>query len=173
MRDRWSVPILIVAGIGAIPFIVIGVLIGSRILSGAVDAWSSPSHTPEEAEILGYYQLSEVDRSSLEGERIFMSDQSGFRLAPDHKLEVIDLLALDAAGNPRACNYNGTGEWNLNGSELDMIILKSSQAKAGHTRSCDPERLRALEIRGRSAPYSFWYMIGDPDEHRGVTYSRR
>ncbi len=171
MKDRWTVPTLIVAGIGAIAFIAIGTVVGTHFLFGFVN--SGPFHTPSDAELIGYYQISETDRKSLEGERVFMSEKSGFKLEPDHKLEVIDLLALDAAGEPRGCNYNGTGEWNLNGSDLDMIIQTTAPAKTGYTRSCDPERFSRLEIRGHSAPYTFWYVMGDPDEDRGATYSQR
>jgi hypothetical protein len=165
--------ILILAGIGVIPFLLIAMVIGARILPGLADIWDTPGHTPTEAELLGNYQILKKDHTSFENERIYISEQSGFKLEPNHKLEVFDLLALDFAGNPRACNYNGTGEWGLRGDELEMILYAASPPKAGNTRSCDPERFGRFRIRGHSAPFRLSQIIGDPDEGRSLTYLRQ
>jgi hypothetical protein len=90
---------------------------------------------------------------------------------------VLDLPAFDMGGNPKDCHYNGTGTWSVpDGSgdkALDMNIVTTVPAAEGTVSSCGPDSFAFLQLLGHSAPYHFWYYIGDPDEDEGLTYRRR
>lgn len=176
----WPLPLVISLGILgaiiAIPVLLIGMLIGTRVLSmvaGPVSLWNITWHTPPLTEIAGYYRLSGKGVRGRLPSGIVVSERSGFRLGADHEVEVVDLPAFDGFGKPSNCRYNGTGKWNSfedTGTTLDLNITVSTPAPTGNLPSCPPTHLGLFELLGHSPPYRIWYNIGDPDDERGLTY---
>jgi len=154
-------------------------MMGTRLLSifvGPINIWNTTRSVPPIEAISGHYQLSDVTSEDLEKRGIFVSDHSGFTLYPDHKLEVFDLPAFDGFGKPLDCNYRGTGTWALYDSNMDVTLDMSIQAAPiakGDLPSCPLENAGLMTVLGRSAPYRFWYVIGDPDEDEGTLYKKR
>jgi hypothetical protein len=144
-------------------------------LTGPVNVWNTTYGNPTAQDLTGYYQISH--KSDLQKRRIFASENSGFRLTADYKLEVVDLPAFDIQGNPRDCHFNGTGSWSVpvgSGDKvLNININTVVPALPGNLPSCGPDNFASFQMLGHSTPYHFWYYIGDPDEDEGLTYRRR
>jgi hypothetical protein len=184
MKREWLWLLLIPTGaimvaIG-IPLVLIGMLIGSRVLAmvaGPVNIWNTTRHLPPMADFTGYYQLT--DRSWKESEELGapVSRKSGFRLRADHRMEVFDLPDFGSSGEPNFCSYNGTGNWSSyeDGDEvmLSLNIKVTTPAPPGNRPSCGPISLNGFTLLGHSAPYRFWCDIGDPDSEQGLTYARQ
>ena len=177
-KKEWRWLLLIPAGILSMPPLLIAMLMGTRLLSivaGPVNIWNSTWHVPPVADTAGYYGLSKTEWAGLKPNEGLVSRRSGFRLNPDHRVEVIDVPAFDGFGEPLNCNYNGTGDWRLDqggGVTLTVSIRVSTPSPIGKP-SCDPISLSLFQLLGHSPPYRFWYYIGDPDEETGLTYFRR
>jgi hypothetical protein len=182
MKRKWLWLLLIPAGVIivaiAIPFLLMAMLIGTRLLSavaGPVNFWNTTRHLPPMADFAGYYKLSErswKDSKKLDAE---VSRASGFRLGADHRMEVIDLPAFDGFGQPAHCSYNGTGVWRWyeDGEVTLTLDIKARTTSTGNRPSCDSTSLGGLTLLGHSPPYRFWYYVGDPDDEQGLTYVRQ
>jgi hypothetical protein len=102
MRKRWLLLLLIPVAIVAVPVLLFGMLIGTRLLSmvaGPVNIFNTPGHAPSAAEIAGYYRLSkDVNRAPRGG---ILSERAGFSLGSDHRLEMTEMPAFDGFGESR------------------------------------------------------------------------
>jgi hypothetical protein len=183
MKKKWLWLLLIPAGIVlvvvGVPAVLIGMMIGTRMLSiiaGPVNIWNITWHLPRVADFTGYYKLSERGRRDSKALGAVVSKDSGFKLYADHRMEIIDLPDFSASGEPNYCSYNGTGDWSLyegGGISLNLDIKVRTPALPGNRPSCGPASLSLFEVLGHSPPYRLWYNVGDPDEERGLTYLRQ
>jgi hypothetical protein len=174
MRKRWLLLLLIPVAIVAVPVLLFGMLIGTRLLSmvaGPVNIFNTPGHAPSAAEIAGYYRLSkDVNRAPRGG---ILSERAGFSLGSDHRLEMTEMPAFDGFGESLNCDYNGTGSWSSSSDgdvQLYLSIETSTPSRPGKQTSCGATGSGGFEVLGHSRPYRIWYWIGDPDSEQGLTY---
>jgi len=174
-HKRWLL-LLIPVGILGSPFLLMAMLIGSRLLSaliGPVNVWNITKHVPPVADLAGEYGGPDpAGRGKLHDG---LSDHSGFRLSADRRAEVFDLPAYDVSGTPLPCVYRGMGNWmalEVGDVTISIDIKELAPAPPGAKPSCDTKNL-GFQLLGRSPPYKLWYYIGDPDEDTGLTFVRR
>jgi hypothetical protein len=182
-KKRWLwllIPVGVLGIICAIPLLLFGMLIGSRLLmivAGPVNIWNTTWHIPSSTEVAGYYKVSKESTGLDPNSGYRISARSGFRLTPDHRVEVvIELPAFGLAGERLECNYNGTGTWSSfenSGVTIDLNIDVSSQTTLGASPNCGVTSPGLLQLLGHSPPYRIWYGIGDPDNGEGLTYSQQ
>ncbi len=168
-----AIPVVIVS----LPFLVICIFVGSRLLSmliGPVNIWNSTKKPPSPQALAGFYQVARDQYFRDQASHLFISETSGLRLEPDHRIGVIDLPAFDDFGKPLDCHFNGTGTWSLyaesTGTQLNVYLAKPQSARPGNLRSCTAQHFALIELLGHSAPFTLWYNIGDPDNNDGLTY---
>jgi hypothetical protein len=180
LKNPWLLmPSAVIAAICLLPFLLFGMLIGSRILmivAGPVNIWNTTWRTPPVADLAGHYSLSEGNLAARIPPGAVVSRRSGFRLHRDHRAEITDLPDFDGSGERARCNYNGTGTWSTYESGGVQIILNIDRplpSTVTHQLSCGPASLGLFHLLGHSPPYRIWYNIGDPDNGMGLLYSRQ
>ena len=167
-------------GLLAVPFLFIALFAGpaiQTILMGPVNIWNATMSEPPGPDLAGYYQLTDKDRKRLSQNGVSISDQSGFKLAPDHSLTVLDLPSFDGFGNAAKCHYNGIGHWRTESGSLEtdltLDIDSAVPQASGGSPNCGQYGLGGFVILGHSAPFRLWRWIDDPDQWDGLTYIRR
>ncbi len=175
-HKRW-LWLLIPAGILGSPFLLMAMLVGSRLVSalvGPVNVWNITKHVPPVADLAGEY--GPPGRAGRGQQRDLFSDRIEFRLGPDHRAEVFDLPAYDGSGTPLECAYRGRGDWMVweaGDVTISIDIKEVAPAPLGAKPTCRPTSLGLFQLLGHSSPYKLWYYIGDPDEGTGLTFVRR
>ena len=164
----------------AVPFLLLALFAGpaiQTILMGPVNIWNATKSAPPAVDLAGYYQLTDKDRKVLSQRGVSFSNQSGFKLAADGSLTVVDLPSFDGFGNEANCHYNGTGHWSLDDSGMEIHLVPDIEASIpappGALSSCGRDSLGLFAVLGHSVPYRFWYWTDDPDTWNGLTYIRR
>ena len=162
----------------AVPFLFIALFAGPAIQSllvGPVNIWNATMSEPPGPDLAGYYQLTDKDRKRLLQRGVNVSDQSGFKLAADHSLAVIDLPSFDDFGNSAKCHYNGTGHWRTESGSLETELTLDIDEAVLLTSwpNCGQYGLGGFVILGHSTPYRVWFWTEDPDQWNGLTYIRR
>lgn len=146
-------------------------------LFGPVNVWKSTTRMPSDADIVGSYHYSESGSVNDEDPHVTLQGDSGFTLGPNHELEVHNLPKLDGFGKASGCAFNGTGKWSVSRAgdmlSLDMNLTAVLPANPGNPPSCHAEYFGDFAILGKSRPYRFWYVTGDPDSGAGLLYKLR
>jgi hypothetical protein len=175
MRKRWLLLLLIPLGLAAIPVLLFGMLLGTRLLSivvGPVNIFNTPRHAPRAGEMAGYYRLSKEARRAPRGAKL--SERSGFRLDADHRFEMTDVPSFGEFGEQPNCYYDVAGKWGLRDDGEGVILyltMDELTPAPGDRPLCAPAGLYGVfEVLGHSRPYRIWYGIGDPDSDEGLTY---
>jgi len=113
-KGKWLWMLLIPLAVCSVPFLLIAMLIGSRLLSiiaGPVNIWNTTWHAPLVDDFVGSYEFSEIRWGGQPPVEDAVARRSGFRLNADHSAEIIDVPAFDGFGQAMNCTYNGTGHW--------------------------------------------------------------
>jgi hypothetical protein len=178
-RWLWLIP-GIPAGILLLLLLPIALIAGGNVAGsffGPVNVWNRTTQIPPDADVAGVYRYSEGGSVNDPDFHVMVPDNSSFTLKPNHELVVHNLPKLDGFGKPTGCAYNGTGKWGIGGNgegfSLNFDVTSALPANPGDLPSCTPEHFGAFDILGKSRPYRFWYVIGDPDTGEGILYKLR
>jgi hypothetical protein len=169
-RKRWLRLLTIPALVIAAPFLLVAVFMTMRLGTVLVTrpyAWETFGSNFNAAELSGTYVLTEdVDADS----KLTRDQMRNVRLllASDHSARVSLVPDMDTWGELQKCTRNGTGRWDTFSGQLHIDI---DHADSASKESCGMS----------STSYSFeilrhnrlWLFVGDPDEGRGLIFTRQ
>jgi hypothetical protein len=129
---------------------------------------ASPQTYPSKAELVGRYVLTETP-STCRSDTGPGDRAATVQLEADGSFQIDGLPSCFADDRPPATRLAGTvaGEWEVeqvDGKYVLALLVKSGALQHGWNLG--------VEIRGRAAPFELYFWVGDPDERKGLVYTR-
>jgi hypothetical protein len=154
----------------AAPFLLVVVFMAMKLGTELVTRpylWETAGNTLKVEELPGNYVLtqnvgadSKLTPDQMKDVHIILED--------DHSATVSSVPSTDAWGDLQNCTWNGTGKWTVFDSQLSVDIDRVGNAPGG---SCGKDSVNyGFEILKH---HRLWMVVGDPDDGRGLIFSRQ
>jgi hypothetical protein len=169
-RKRWLWLLAIPAVVLAAPFLLVAAFMTMKLGTELVTRpyfWETEDNDMKVEDLPGNYVLTQDARANSKLTSAQMRDVR-IILEDDRSASVSLVPGADAWGDLQNCTWNGTGKWTVFDNQLSIDIDRVGDAAS---QSCGKNSVNyGFEIMKH---HRLWMVVGDPDEGRGLIFSRQ
>jgi hypothetical protein len=168
-RKKWLWLLTIPALVIAAPALLVALFIAYRagsVLTTRPYQWETAPRNQKVEDLAGNYLLTE-DVDAGAGLTPEQMKEVKIVLTRDHGASVRLLPDMDGFGDLQKCTWNGDGRWTVFN---DQLSIRVEQVAGDSGESCGKNDVNyGFEILKH---HRLWMVVGDPDEGRGLIFTR-